>query len=362
MKIGFIKFLETAVKQILVCIGFVCRLTIASWKLVHKLSSRLTLKAKIIWAAILVSSFIYLFNTYFIYCNLAYTNNGFVNVAPEVKGYIKEVYIKNNTIVQKGDKILQIDPVPYQLTVENFKAQLEAAQLDLEIAVKHKQETQDSKASYASQVDIANKTLNRYEALLPMGAVSRESVDELINSQKVAVANLEKVNNQLLESELAIKKQESEIRVLKANLAEAEYNLSKTTITAATTGYINNYSLSVGEYLEVGQGICGIVEYKTWRVVANYQEGDLAHLHIGQKVLFYIPNFPWKIWTGKVYGIGHGVARDPVPQNPSLPYIEPVTDWIRYPYRFKVYISVDDEFPEPDKIFMGMSVYTLALP
>ena len=292
---------------------------------------------------------------------MAYTNASIVAVTPEVKGYISEIYIANNQFVREGDKILQIDPTPYALAVSTYEAQLEGARLDLEIAQKLKQEMSDSKASYASQVDLASKTLERYKALLPQGFVSKESVDELINSQKMAFENLAKANAQTEQADLTIKKQLAAIKMLESTLAEAQYSLSKTNITAAMTGYINNFDLSTGNYLQPGEGICGIIDHKVWQIIADYQEGDLAHIHIGQKVLFYIPNFPWKIWSGRVKGIGRAVARTQIPQAAAVPYIEPVTDWIRYPYRFKVFISIDD-LPEASKLFMGMSVYTLVIP
>jgi len=293
---------------------------------------------------------------------MAYTNAGFVTTATEVSGYISHIYIENNHIVEKGQKIIQIDPTPYILDRDINKEKLEEAKLDLSVAEQMKRETIDAKTSYKSQADLAIKTLDRYKALLPQGFVSKESVDQLINSQNIANENVSKANEEIIRASLTISKQEALIKMLEASLALAEYKLSKTTITAATTGYINNFSLSVGSYLPIGAIVCGVVDHKEWRIIAEYEQSDLAHIEVGQKVFFYLPNFPWKIWNGRVIGIGHAIARTQIPENLAIPYIEPVTDWIRYPYRFKVYIGIEDELPPPDKLFMGMNAYTLVMP
>ena len=49
-------------------------------------------------------------------------------VAPQVPGYVVQLFINDNTPVKEGDVLLQIDPRPYQAEVEQAKATLDVAE------------------------------------------------------------------------------------------------------------------------------------------------------------------------------------------------------------------------------------------
>ncbi len=50
-----------------------------------------------------------------------------VALAPEITGRIIAVHVVDNQTVKKGDKLVTIDPVPFQLVVNQTKAQIEQA-------------------------------------------------------------------------------------------------------------------------------------------------------------------------------------------------------------------------------------------
>src|SRR5262249_26055128 len=50
-----------------------------------------------------------------------------VQLVPHVKGQVKKVYAQANQPLKKGDPLLEIDPEPYQATVNQLEAQLAAA-------------------------------------------------------------------------------------------------------------------------------------------------------------------------------------------------------------------------------------------
>ena len=56
--------------------------------------------------------------TYFVaYTDDAYVRSDLVAVAPEVTGRIIAVHVVDNQTVKKGDKLVSIDPVPFQLAL-----------------------------------------------------------------------------------------------------------------------------------------------------------------------------------------------------------------------------------------------------
>ena len=80
--------------------------------------------------------------TYFVaYTDDAYVRSDLVAVAPQVTGPIITVHVVDNQTVKRGDKLVSIDPVPFQLVVNQYKAQIEreiallkAAQEELDTA------------------------------------------------------------------------------------------------------------------------------------------------------------------------------------------------------------------------------------
>ena len=59
--------------------------------------------------------------TYFVaYTDDAYVRSDLVAVAPEITGPIIAVHIVDNQEVKKGDKLVSIDPVPFQLEVSGL--------------------------------------------------------------------------------------------------------------------------------------------------------------------------------------------------------------------------------------------------
>ena len=49
------------------------------------------------------------------------------SMAPQVPGYVVQLFINDNTVVKEGDVLVQIDPRPYQAEVEQAKANLDIA-------------------------------------------------------------------------------------------------------------------------------------------------------------------------------------------------------------------------------------------
>lgn len=89
-------------------------------------------------------------------------------VRSRVRGHIKEVRFTNGQMVKKGDLLFEIDPRPFQATLDIAKAQEKAADAALELATKE----------YA-----------RVRRLASTGASSREELDVWIAKQHVATAD-----------------------------------------------------------------------------------------------------------------------------------------------------------------------------
>jgi len=136
-----------------------------------------------------------------------------VEIVPRVSGYIVSRNFTEGTLVKKDDLLYQIDPRPYQSTLDQAKAQLQTTRADLEF--------------WSSEV-------GRYERLVKSGGVSQEKLD-------ATIANRNKYMAQASENE--------------ANIASAELNLKFTRINAPMDGRVQQTRVFEGANVTAQQSV-----------------------------------------------------------------------------------------------------------
>lgn len=119
-----------------------------------------------------------------------------VEIRPQVTGILKAVLYKEGRDVKKGDRLYQIDPVPFKAAVASAKAKI--AQAD-------------------ARVVQAKQDLARVKPLLAEQAVSQKDVDDAIAAELSSNAELEGAQ---------------------ADLIRAQFDLDNTLITAPISGII----------------------------------------------------------------------------------------------------------------------------
>jgi multidrug resistance efflux pump len=62
------------------------------------------------------------------------TSQYVVQLVPYVKGQVRQVYAQANQSMKKGDLLLEIDPTPYQYTVDQLEAQLKVSKANIDQA------------------------------------------------------------------------------------------------------------------------------------------------------------------------------------------------------------------------------------
>ncbi len=142
----------------------------------------------------------------------------------------------------------------------------------------------------------------------------------------------------------------NEILAAQAELDQANYLLKHTTLIAPEDGYISNFHLRMGQYIQTGHGLFALIETKKWWVVTRYRETAIRLIKPGDRAKIMIDMYPGKVFHGHVKSIGWGINRvqtgNVAPS--TLAYLEATEDWIRIAQRFPVHIDIDDlteEFP-----------------
>ena len=158
-----------------------------------------------------------------------------VTVQSQIAGYLMQVLYKEGQIVHKGDPLVEIDPRPYQVMLENAQAGLLRDQANL---------------------DNAKVDLKRYQTLVPLRAVPEQ---------------------QLATQEALVKSDEGVLATDQAQIDTAKLDLVYCHITAPITGRVGLRLVDPGNYVTPTQatGLVVITQIDPITVIFTLSEDQL---------------------------------------------------------------------------------------
>lgn len=280
--------------------------------------------------------------------NDAYVSANVVNMAALVSGPVTHLYVQENQKVKKGDNLIEIDPLPYIYSVQQAKAKLNIAKLNYENERAEVVKAQEHLKQCQLQLSLSQDHYNRYSQLQLKGDMAKIKLINLTEKMKVQQAAIAEAEEQLKIAQTNF--DDNEVLAAQAELDKESYLMNHTTIVAPEDGYITNFNLRVGQYINIGQGLFALVETKQWWVLTRYRETAIRLVKPGDKAKIMIDMYPGKVFHGHVDSIGWGINRvqsgEVAPS--TLVYLEATEDWIRIAQRFPVRIYIDDltdEYP-----------------
>jgi len=123
---------------------------------------------------------------------------------------------------------------------------------------------------------------------LDVARAERSRVKALTTNQELVLRRQQDLKKKSFVSESAIDDAKAQLRALreqlkvaKAQVALAEYKLSKTIITAPLAGKIDSRIVSVGDYVKDGAALFTIADTETLRIQMVFPEPAMAQLHKG---------------------------------------------------------------------------------
>ena len=285
-----------------------------------------------------------------------------VHIAAEVGGRIIIIPVEENARVAGGDLLFQIDPVPYQLAVDQARANLEAAQAALQTRRRILSTQRSTAVVAADQVrsaetnlDLATRTVDRLRPLAAKGFVPAQQLDQAQTSQRDATTALAQAREQQAAAVQAIDTDEAALATVRAAQAElgiTERHLRDTTVRATHAGRVVGLSVLNGEMVAPGQALFTLVNTEEWFAVGNFRETDLHAIEVGDCATVYSMIDRGAAIKGVVQGLGAGVLdTDRVNLPRSVPYVERSLNWVIVAQRFPVRVRLVD--PPPNLVRLG---------
>ena len=269
----------------------------------------------------------------------AYVNANVVHIAPQVSGDVVHIFVKNNEIIKKGQRLFDIDPRPFEIALANAKAQLDLAKQDMRALFAAVQSAKAVLKARQSEFYVTLKNAARTLILVKKNLATKESGDEAENSIKVAKAQLDVAKNQLKQAKEnlgMIGNKNARIKAALAEVRNAELNLKYAYITSPVNGKLVNFTLRSGTMVQAGQMLFDIVEQNRWWVDTNYKETQLDRIRVGQSAKISVDMYPNHTFRGVVESIsaGSGTAFS------LLPPEQATGTWVKVTQRMPVKIVI----------------------
>lgn len=285
--------------------------------------------------------------------------DGHVNsISPRISGHVIKLNVQDNQYVDAGTVLVEIDPTDYQVAVARAQADYDDAKANADAASVNVPVTSVSTSSQLSSADAdvlntqagiraaqqqfdaakanqqqaeannvkAQNDLARYKQLVEKQEISQQQYDQAVAAARAGSAAVEAAragadaaNAQVTQAEGKLAQAMANQRTAgtaprqvtivrahaasalaaaarkKADLDQAQLNLSYTKIVAPVAGVVSNRTVEVGQNVQPGQELLKLIPLEDIWVTANFKETQLRDMKPGQKSTIYVDA------TGKKY-------------------------------------------------------------
>ncbi len=241
-------------------------------------------------------------------------------IIPRVSGYVKELRVKDNQFVHKGDTLILLDDRDLKLKVDQAevalltsKSNVAAARANTNAARSGIATSKAGVSTVAAQIEAAKinvtrttQDYNRYANLITDHSITQQQFEQAQAAKETAEKQLQILQQQKNQASTqtgvvtsqsnataqSIGVAESMVKQREVDLEDAKLNLSYTVIIAPEDGKVSKVNVQEGQFLQAGQSTFSIVHNNDIWVVANFKETQYKKMSIGQKVTIHADAFP----------------------------------------------------------------------
>jgi membrane fusion protein (multidrug efflux system) len=241
-------------------------------------------------------------------------------VIPRVSGYVKEVRVKDNQFVHKGDTLIVLDDRDLKIKVDQAEAALSTAKTNVDVARANTNAARSGIASSqasvytvdaqiaAAQINVTRTTqdYNRYANLIQDHSITQQQFEQAQAAKETAEKQLQILQQQKKQASTQtgvvstqsnataqqIDVANATVKQRQVDVEDAELNLSYAAIVAAEDGIVSKVNVQPGQFLQAGQSLFSVVLNKNVWIVANFKETQFNKMKVGQRVTIHADAFP----------------------------------------------------------------------
>jgi membrane fusion protein, multidrug efflux system len=305
---------------------------------------------------LIAASWWYLTSGRFVSTDDAYVQAARTMISADISGRVVQVLVHDNQRVSKGDLLFRIDDRPYRIAIEEAKAQLASARLQIEaMKATYRQKLAEEKGA-GDTLDYQSREYERQRQLLSTGVASRATYEQVQNALQTARMKVTSTQsdaaNMLAQlggnADIPVEDHPS-VQRAQAALEKAQLDLSYTTVHAAESGIVTKVDqLQVGSYVNASTPVFSMISKRVW-IEANFKETELTHMLPGQEATVEIDTYPGVVFNAQVESLSPGTGLT----FSLLPPENATGNWVKVVQRLPVRLSLED--PKNRLLHAGLS-------
>src|SRR5882724_4756069 len=253
-----------------------------------------------------------------------------VNVAPQIAGRVLSVPVAQNQVVTEGQVLLSIDPLPFQIALDQATASLETVRNQI-------QSQQAALVGAQAHAAYLQREVDRDTNLVKQDVVAASKLDDMKTQLTVAQQQIAQIRASLNGDPSLPYTQQASYKQALAARDDAALQLYYATLKAPAAGVVTEVDIKPGDIVAPGRPVFALVmSGKRW-VEANFKETQLTRVHVGQKVEVSVDTYPGRTWQGTVESIAPGTGS----VFSVLPAQNATGNWVKVVQRIPLRIALD---------------------
>jgi membrane fusion protein (multidrug efflux system) len=254
--------------------------------------------------------------------------------------------------------LFKLDPQPFAIALARAQAQMDVVRTEVQSLRAEHRETLSQAAETRERIEFLTRQLERQERLKEKGMSRADAWDEArhnLEAARARLASVQESTNRVLASlggdpKLAVERHPRYAQA-KAEYDAAALDMVRTQIKAPVAGVLSNMKLQVGEYVEKGVPVFGLIERGPLWIEANFKETQLTNMRVGQVAQVAADAYPDVVWEGVVDAIAPATGAEFA----VLPPQNATGNWVKVVQRVPVRIRVDPA-SQPVELRAGLTV------
>jgi multidrug resistance efflux pump len=247
-----------------------------------------------------------------------------VQVVPQVRGRVIEVPVEPNSPVKKGEVLFRVDPTPFELQVRTLEAQLAATEGSVRELDEELRSAESRTGAIRARLELERLRVKQNRELADSGAGDRFALEQA--EANVAELEAELRANVAAEAQVrarlgaTVGDDQAEIAQIKAQLANARWELSQTTFYAPADGTVINLQLRPGQ-MATALGALPVMTFveNDFQVIALFGQNELHQVQPGDEAEIALETYPGRIIKASVDSIVWAQGQGQIPMSPTLP-------------------------------------------
>ena len=315
----------------------------------------------------------------------AYTAVEVTQVTPLVSGPVATVEVIDSQVVHAGDVLVRLDETDSRIAVDQAAADLARAQRRVQQLIANDVNLKGQSDVRTQEIRSAKADLARARANLDKAALDEKRRRNLIDGGAVSAQELTNAETELRDAHAAVEQAEARVRVAFAakaaadgarqandaliinstidtnpevqaaatKLQQARTNLKRMVIRAPVAGVVTQRAVDVGQQVQAGTHLMSIVPIELIYVDANFKEGELRGVQLGQHVKLISDLYGNDVvYDGRVQGFAGGTGS----AFAAIPAQNATGNWIKVVQRLPVRVRLDPKQLAEHPLRVGLSM------